>query len=613
MKLLDLSQINGGQQVLDAINVLNTSYPASKVTTTIANGGTTYTANELLTLLKTAVDDLSDPKSGTSVDAKIKTAADALQQSITAINDKQVSDYVKIYVKDFGAGAPTFCKLDQTIARTADVAKALTNTAVANAVNDVTATEISKFLKNEAYALYNLDNTPVVDVLGAQVTVTFANDGTPSLSNNPTSAKSVEKLVTVTNELATVDADGVTLQFKNRDIVDGSFTITKGGSPVLSSTYYERVLTGQVVFKTKQSGDYVGSYVYKKREVERTEVKSFTSTTVDNHDGTFTYAIAGYKLFPIGTFKFSELPDSFLLDNTEFNTVTYANALTDLYDQLFNESSLVDEIIDHLGDKGIQDALRTITDSLTERIVALEQDVAAILSPVVDVFSPLTRQFTFITSKTPLLSTLLLNVNGVHYNRDAYFVTTQAASTAATGPNDPFVTTVKWIASKLNGGFDVNDKHEVTLMYIADHDKAAAVVKKLKAGDVADVASTDVDFDTSGVTDFSGMFVGRQAATTPVFDSSAGTKFVNTFKDNVNLTTVTAATVDASAAVDVSGMFTGCTALVSVDGLAINPNAVVKDMFKGCTALKTVTLKSTGMFTAADLGLPNGCTLTISA
>lgn len=614
MKLVDLSQIGGGSQLLQTVEAISTSYPASKVTTTVASGtGTTYTANELLDLLKTSVDTLTNPSSTSSVDGKIKVAADVLNTSIAAINDKVVSDYVKIYIKDFGSGAPTLCKLDSGIARSVDVTKALTNTTVANAVVDLAASDVQRFTKNIAYALYNLDNTPVIDTTSTQVTLTFANDGTPSLSNNPTKAKNVETLVNVVDEAVTIDADGVTLALKNKDVVDGSYVVKQGTKTVTADNYYERALSGQVVFKTQQTGSFLVSYVYKKRVIEYDEVKSFTSSAITNPDNTFTYAIAGYKLFPIGTFKFSELPDSFLLDNNEFSTVTYANALTDVYNQLFNESSLVDEIIDHLGDKGIQDALKTITDSLTERIAAAEQDIASLLTPVVDTFAPTSRQALFITSKAPITGTCALFINGIHYNQDAYSLTVKSASTAATGANDPFVAILKWTATKASGCFDIDNRHELTLTYITDRKKTPAVVKSLKAGDVANVASTDVAFNTAGVTDFSGVFAGRTAAALPTFDSSAGTKFVGTFKNNINLVTVDQTMVDTSAAVDLTSMFEGCTLLASVDGLVVPATAIVKDMFKSCPALTSVKLKSTGTFTATDLGLPAGCVLELTA
>lgn len=127
-------------------------------------------------------------------------------------------------------------------------------------------------------------------------------------------------------------------------------------------------------------------------------------------------------------------------------------------------------------------------------------------------------------------------------------------------------------------------------------------------------------FDTSGITDFSGMFMSYQYPVMfPSYDTSVATDMTEMFKDCSNLRTI--GQLDTSSVVYMSSMFSGCTnlevlpemstgnvedfsgmfydcvGLKEVPVIDTSSAVTTEDMFKGCSKLESVPDMSTGNVT----------------
>jgi len=161
-KLISLSQIQGALDLRSDVDVLQASYDAYKVLTDIAkDGGGNYNVNELLTSLKTVVDEQLVGVGEGSVDDRITAAKDDLQAKIDTINATAVKDRVKV--------TGTISESVSAIVFDQDIASTVPN--IDNATE---------------YNVYYDDNTPVLDATGNNLTYSFANgllSGTPSIAD----------------------------------------------------------------------------------------------------------------------------------------------------------------------------------------------------------------------------------------------------------------------------------------------------------------------------------------------------------------------------------------------------------------------------------------------
>ena len=96
--LINLSQIKGGKALQQAIETIQKSYPADKVTTTINKKASTdtYTAQELLAELKSDMDKLNGDGGEGSINDRIKNA-------VKTITDKPVQDYVRLWIAGYNS------------------------------------------------------------------------------------------------------------------------------------------------------------------------------------------------------------------------------------------------------------------------------------------------------------------------------------------------------------------------------------------------------------------------------------------------------------------------------------------------------------------------------
>ena len=127
------------------------------------------------------------------------------------------------------------------------------------------------------------------------------------------------------------------------------------------------------------------------------------------------------------------------------------------------------------------------------------------------------------------------------------------------------------------------------------------------------------DFNTSNVTDMTGMFAGMNAITEldiSNFDTSKVVKFgestpvdaiIHTgqpgiFHNCSNLRTLRIGEMDLSSAKNLSRMFSGCSSLETIDGTFVNGNVVedLNTMFTGCRQLQTIDISGLNVANAKN-------------
>ena len=109
---------------------------------------------------------------------------------------------------------------------------------------------------------------------------------------------------------------------------------------------------------------------------------------------------------------------------------------------------------------------------------------------------------------------------------------------------------------------------------------------KLYKGKILDLSS----FDTSAITDMSGMFNGCKSLNyldLSSFDTSNVTYMISMFDGCKSLTSLDLSSFNTSAVTDMSGMFGLCSSLTSLDKFTVNTNNVtsMNSMFDGCYSL----------------------------
>jgi hypothetical protein len=453
LQLIHLSQINGGLTLKAAIEALQASYPADHVTTRISKGegaNESYNVEELLLLLKTIVDTQLGNSEG-SVAERLEILKTELQNNIDAINNREVKDRVKVAGTIDAAGTMTLADYSGV-------------TALDKAID---------------YIVYYENNKPVRDADGKNVTYNF---GTGILSDTPHVRQVSVVAKGIAKEPVPVGADKRTFDLVNINIKQGTLTPyhkdAEGNYKVIDpSEFYINTVSGKVLFKADQIEEIFVDYQYEISEL------SFVSLV----------GAASIKLFPIGTFKFAQLPREYLLDNTELNLIAYSEVIDELVLSLASDKELVDHIISLIGTEAVQNAIISMTEALQKRVSALEgvalnlgqayKDADAILdkkfiekdidrqndimdvnnridemkstTPKTDEFVALSDQTAFELSAIPAAKLVKLRVNCIEYVEGKHF-TVDRAALRETDP-DVFVAapTLTWTFTAAANGFNM--------------------------------------------------------------------------------------------------------------------------------------------------------------
>jgi hypothetical protein len=475
-QLIHLAQIQGGLTLKAAIESLQASYPADHVTTRIAKSdgtGDSYEVEELLLLLKTIVDTQLGNSEG-SVAERLDALKIELQGYIDAINNRQVKDRVKVTGTIHADGHM-------------DLADYSGVTALDAAID---------------YIVYYENNKPVRDASGNNVTYNF---GTGILSDGPHVRNVSVVPKDVVKEKHVVGDDLRTYSVANINMKPGSVKVfhkvDSDFVEIVASEFYVNCVSGKILFKADQIEDIYVDYQYEISEL------SFVPLV----------GAASIKLFPIGTFKFSQLPEEYLLDNTELNLIAYSEVIDELVLGLSSDRELVNHVISMIGTEAIQNAIIKMTEDLTARVVALEaraegidsayKDADAALKTDLegqiaaektareaadtalnkkftekdidrqndimdvnsridelksttlgrDVFLVQELQTQFELSAVPTAKLVEAHVNGIHYEEIKHFTVDRVAA----------IPTLTWTFAASNGGFDMVGGFDVVVNYEA--------------------------------------------------------------------------------------------------------------------------------------------------
>lgn len=158
-KLIHLSQIKDGMLLKQNVTSLLESYEASKVLTSITKDGEAgyYNVDELLNALKTTVDEQLGDGEG-SIDERIAAVKEELEGLIDDINEKEVSDYVKVRAN---------LTHDQTV-------EGINLEWVLPGEGLNLEDYVPELDDTQEYLVYKSDNKPVRGADGSQVTYNFA-------------------------------------------------------------------------------------------------------------------------------------------------------------------------------------------------------------------------------------------------------------------------------------------------------------------------------------------------------------------------------------------------------------------------------------------------------
>lgn len=173
-----------------------------------------------------------------------------------------------------------------------------------------------------------------------------------------------------------------------------------------------------------------------------------------------------FKIFPVGEFKLSELPEDYLVDNTELQAIAYQQAIDKLVIQLTKDSDLIDAIKKMIGTEAVKTQIekedKAIRDLVTASIAAqnearenLKNNIDSRLLYQGDIYVPKTQAFNltnsaateFVLDETPNTGEISLNINGIIYDEEADAFTVNRAAKKIT-----------WTATAANGGFDLTNK-----------------------------------------------------------------------------------------------------------------------------------------------------------
>lgn len=483
-KLINLLQISGGKDLQDAVLAIQKAYPADKVTTTtqkkVADGQdpATYTAQELLTELKSSMDTLTAGGNG-SISDQIANAKQTVVAMVDEINNKQISDNVRIFIDEYvSTDDVTVSSLSQTDYNTLNADNTGIVTTKDGKIVTLSQDELAKFQMDTPYIVYSFNNTPILNEFKKNITATFTKDvnGKVTIKFNdiPATFDTKKTSTAVADESSTLESDLRTVSLTNQYLDDTVAIVIKGsdGKAIDASEYYVKTLSGKIMFKKEQvaSSKYTISYSYFKYSETVTKQPTFTAELIKDKDGNVTSAKPLlWKIFPIKSMKFSELSSDYLLDNSELNQISMQNSINDLSEKLANESDIVEQIVSKVGEASIQNALTTITNELTKRLEQAEKAIVDLKSYFSDTFTPTAKQTIFNLTHVPASKLVDCYINGIKYFENSYF--TIDRTTVGTDGNKGFKPTFTWTFTGDKSGFDLSPDFEVVLEYLIDNDK----------------------------------------------------------------------------------------------------------------------------------------------
>lgn len=185
-----------------------------------------------------------------------------------------------------------------------------------------------------------------------------------------------------------------------------------------------------------------------------------------------------FKVFPVGKFTLSTLPEDYMLDNEELQTIAYQQAIDKLVVQLTQDDQLIAEIKELIGTEAVKEQIRKEDEALRSDIASFQKYDADQRKAIVDNFNsrlvyapdinvPKTQVFElteaptveFVLAEKPNGSRISMNVNGIVYDEeaDAFII-------------DRSTKTLTWIGGPDNGGFDLttNVARKVIIHYFVD-------------------------------------------------------------------------------------------------------------------------------------------------
>ncbi len=185
-----------------------------------------------------------------------------------------------------------------------------------------------------------------------------------------------------------------------------------------------------------------------------------------------------FKVFPVGKFTLATLPEDYMLDNEELQTIAYQQAIDRLVVQLTQDDRLIAEIKELIGSEAVKEQIRKEDAALRADIANFQKYDADQRKAIVDDFNsrlvyapdinvPKTQVFElseaptveFVLDEKPNGSRISMNVNGIVYDEeaDAFII-------------DRDTKTITWIGGPDNGGFDLttNVARKVIIHYFVD-------------------------------------------------------------------------------------------------------------------------------------------------
>ena len=472
--LINLSQIKGGKALQQAIETIQKSYPADKVTTTINKKASadTYTAQELLAELKSDMDKLNGDGGEGSIN-------DRIQNAVKTITDKPVQDYVRLWIAGYNSKSDiTLIKLtnqqsDELIS-TSTISNLDNNLENIKVSND----ELKKITLNKEYPVYTCNNQPVLNSFKQNITISFSKDAatnkiTYELSDVPCSFKEKKTVDTVTGESVTIESDKKTLTLSNRYISSTGFVLKdSNGNVIPNKNYYLKAIAGKVIFRQEQdvAATYTADYSYTSYTEVSTPLPS--QPFVPATDSTSAKSCF-YKFYPIETTTIGELNEDYLIDNSEMTNIANTNAIYELSKNVAKDEDLQSQIVAMVADASIQQALESITEDLESRLKAVEEKLNTSTSYITDEFTPTANQTVFNLSNVPTDKKVACYINGIRYFESTYFDIDR--TTKAVDGNLGYQPTLTWKFTQANNGFDLDDNFEVVCEYLADSSKTVYI------------------------------------------------------------------------------------------------------------------------------------------
>jgi hypothetical protein len=468
---------------------LEKSYPASKVTTEnvksvtykkaeegqekdeegfllvdgerVVESTETYTAQELLTKLNDSLKELTGEGGSGSIDSRI-------QDAVQTITDREIFDYIRLFIGDYDASQPlTLFQLKNDVA--AEVVKGkFDNVPTDKSKITVSQETLKKLSQDVPFVVYTKEGEPVLDGEKKNVTVTFTTEGegesatvVARFSATPCEYHSVGTEKTVSGEEVTVSTDKKTLALANKQIDTDTVVVKNSeGGVVASDEYFTNSLEGTVEFRKEQAegAKFSVDYTYHEYVETKTELNSSPNGG------------AWFKFYPIEKTTFGSLEADYMVDNVELNNINVSNAVTALEQKLAKETDLVEQIIAAVADISIQNALKTITASLEERLTAVEAAIEGLGNYVTDVFAtPNEGQVEFALTAVPTARPVQLFINGVRYRENDSFTVDRTA--VGEDGNKGYKPVATWLFTAENNGFDLGADFEVVFEYVGDTKK----------------------------------------------------------------------------------------------------------------------------------------------